>query len=80
MSMDYIRRAYSVAAKRGGRVRFANDGDTRDGVIVGARGAYLRVRFDGERKPRTLHPTWRVEYLKTPNVGIEPHLPAQEQR
>ena len=68
MSMDYIRRAYSVAAKRGGRVRFENDGDTRDGVIVGARGAYLRVRFDGERKPRTLHPTWRVEYLKTPNV------------
>lgn len=65
--MDYIRRAYEVPAKRGGRVRFL-DGKMREGCIVGSRGHYLRVRFDGERRPRSLHPTWRVEYLNTPPV------------
>jgi len=77
MSMDYIRRTYSVPATVGARVRFLggcpdpeSDAEvkTQEGAIVGARGQYLRVRFDGERRTRTLHPTWRVEYLKTPNV------------
>jgi hypothetical protein len=79
VSMDYIRRTYSVPASVGARVRFLggcpdpeDDAEvkTREGVIVGARGQYLRVRFDGEKHPRTLHPLWRVEYLKPPNASM----------
>ena len=76
MSMDYIRRTYDVPAKRGARLRFKDglNGD-RDGTVVGARGAYLRVRMDGETRIRTLHPTWRVEYLKRPNIGGNAQTP-----
>jgi len=70
VSLAYIRRTYGVPAKRYGRVRFL-DGKAREGTIVKARGHYLRVRFDGEYIPRTLHPTWRIEYLKTPNGVLE---------
>ena len=58
MSIGYIRQHYSVPAKVGGKVRFMG----KDGVIVGAWGAYLRVRLrDGIAN---LHPTWGVEYLQ----------------
>ena len=79
MSMGYIRLAYSVPAERGARVRFIGGNPdpesdsgvkTQDGTIVGTRGQYLRVRMDGEARIRTLHPTWRVEYLKTPNASL----------
>ena len=64
MSMAYIRRAYGVPAKRGGRVAFNPHGQVRSiGVIVGSRGARLRVRWDGDGTTHTLHPTWRIEYL-----------------
>ena len=36
----------------------------QDGVIIGSRGKYLRVRFEGETRIETLHPTWMVEYLE----------------
>lgn len=62
MSMDYIRRTYKVPAKRGARVR-VNWGHPAEGVITGAAGARLRIRLDGEKRSRTAHPTWCVEYL-----------------
>lgn len=63
MSMGYIRHAYGVPAKRGGRVTWwATMGKQLDGTIIGSRGHYLRIRFDGEDKARTLHPTWRIGY------------------
>ena len=77
--MDYIRRTYGVPARRGARLLFIGgnpdqEGDAKgrrqSGTIVGSRGQYLRVRMDGEARIRTLHPTWRVEYLKTPNVAL----------
>lgn len=59
--MAYIRDYYKVPAKRGARIRFR---DAYDGVIVGSRGQYLRVRFDWEPLTiQTLHPTWCVTYL-----------------
>lgn len=76
--MDYIRRTYGVPARRGLRFLFIGGNPdpesddkvkTRAGTIVGSRGQYLRVRMDGEAHIRTLHPTWRIEYLKTPNVN-----------
>lgn len=57
MSLDHIRHAYHVPAKRGQQVLI----DGHPGRIVGARGARLRVRFD-HGPLVTCHPTWRVEY------------------
>lgn len=66
MSMEYIRKHYGVPAKRGGRVRYTPDGNrylAHEGVIVGSRGAYLRVRMGAEKNAGTYHPTWDMEYL-----------------
>lgn len=65
MTMEYIRSHYSVPAKRGGRIKYTNGG-TFYGTITGARGAYLRVRWDmGSQNKVTLHPTWCVEYCSS---------------
>ena len=58
MSAAYVRRYYGVTFKRGDRVTV----DGRPGVIVSFPGAYLGVRFDGERFTSRAHPTWRVAY------------------
>lgn len=66
MSMQYIRDAYGVPAKRGGRVRYTPYGNrymAHEGVIVGSRGAHLRVRMGDEKKAGIYHPTWEMEYL-----------------
>lgn len=59
MSADYIRVAYDVPAKRGGRVI----ADGKPGTIVGFQGQYLRIRLDGEKAVQSWHPTWHMEYL-----------------
>lgn len=63
MSLKYIRAQYGVPAIRGARVRFIYE--NRVGTIVGSDNAHLRVRFDGDKKPSILHPTWELEYLST---------------
>lgn len=68
MSMAYIRKAYGVPAKRGGRIRFTDSyGTVWNGRITSAKGHYLRVLVDdrvpGYRGRKLLHPTWNVEYL-----------------
>ena len=78
MSMDYIRRTYNVPAKRGGRVIYTDaNGKAWPGVITAARSGRLLVRLD-DNLPRSrarakLHPTWQVEYMKTPNVELSGH-------
>ena len=67
MSLEYIRRAYGVPAKRGARVEYSGNaavGKLR-GTIVGADGQYIRVRFDGNpaRWTFSYHPTWEMKYL-----------------
>lgn len=63
--LQYIRKTYSVPAKRGSEVRFTPDSrDTpMQGRITGARNGLLRVRFAGHRRPWLCHPTWSMEYL-----------------
>lgn len=83
MSLDYIRRAYKVPAKRGGRVRI----DGHLGTIIGSSGPHLMVRFDeawikpavSARRVRVsaCHPTWMVEYLPGAKVQILP-MPSKE--
>ena len=69
VSMDYIRRNLRRTAaetRRPAAVHGWAQRRPRWGLSSGARGAYLRVRMDGETRIRTLHPTWRVKYLKRP--------------
>ena len=72
VSMDYIRRTYGVPAKRGARVLvdWYPPEPAREGTITGADGARLRIRLDGDERSRIAHPTWRVEYSKTPNAKL----------
>lgn len=58
-SFDYVRRYYGVPAGRG--VRVVVDG--KPGRITSGDGQYIRVLFDGEKRPSVCHPAWRVEYL-----------------
>jgi hypothetical protein len=62
--LNYIRETYGVPAYRGRRIRFTH-GEPREGVILSGSGPYIRVRFDGEKISKRLHPTWEVEYLPT---------------
>ena len=67
MSMDYIRRTYGVPARRGGRVQYTGAKKSVQGTIVSARGHYLRVRWDESGQVQSMHPTWMLVYLETPN-------------
>lgn len=65
MSLEYIRLSYGVPAKRGARVEFTGNLEKPHmrGTLVGARGQYVRVKMDGEKRFWTLHPTWELRYL-----------------
>lgn len=71
MSMQYIRKTYSVPAKRGGRIEFTReDGAVFSGRICGTKGAYLNVRFDCFNKTNSaavLHPTYNIRYFEKLN-------------
>ena len=68
MSMAYIRGAYAVPAKRGGRVEYTHPQPSRMGTITGSRGARIRIRLDGDNYSGNYHPTWMLVYLKPANV------------
>jgi len=59
MSMSYIRRTYGVPCKRGARVQCIRKWGHPTGVVVSAKGAYIRIRFDGDRA------TFRVKFHPT---------------
>lgn len=59
LDLEYIRTTYDVPAKLGGRIEYKS----RPGVIVGAKGQYLRILLDGESEIKLYHPTWELEYL-----------------
>jgi hypothetical protein len=61
VSLKYVRATYGVPAARGMRVTV----DGKPGTITGADHG-LRVRFDGERRSKNCHPTWRVDYGVAP--------------
>ncbi len=62
---DYIQSYYRVPAKKGARIEYTDRGVTKPGKIVGARGQYIRIHFDGEAKPvnGVFHPTDGIKYL-----------------
>jgi hypothetical protein len=63
--MEYIRRTYGVPAKRGMRVEYMSgrDYELMQGVIVGSKGARLRIRLDGDRCSGIYHPTYNLVYF-----------------
>lgn len=65
--LEYIARYYGVPAQRGQRVRYTGDkgpkAKAREGTIVRAEGAHLRIRMDGDSFTNLYHPTWELEYL-----------------
>lgn len=63
MSMADIRKQRGVPAKRGMRVRYTGGKVPHLGTIRSARGGYLMIQLDGEKWPRTFHPTWELEYI-----------------
>lgn len=64
MSMKYIRSAYNVPAKRGGRVEYTDsNGQKFRGTIVSAKEGHLCIKLDGLRHTQRYHPTWNLVYL-----------------
>ena len=74
MSMEYIRSTYGVPAKRGAVITYTGNTTPQTARIVGSTHGLLRVRFDGSRAIVSLHPTWMVEYIKTPNAEVSRRL------
>ena len=71
MTMEYIRKTYSVPARRGGRIEYTGGRTPLYGTIKSARGARLSVLLDGSKHPLLYHPTWQVRYL-TPTEQEKP--------
>lgn len=63
MSAKYVRDYYGVDYKRGDRLvlREPAPATARHGVLVSFPGQYLGVRFDGQKRTSTCHPTWCIE-------------------
>lgn len=77
MSMQTLRNLYGPQIKRGARIRYTGEfGQAHEGVIVGTRGAYIRVRIETLHRGGiyTLHPTWQIEYLEDDD-GNQGQLP-----
>lgn len=64
MSMESVRKRYSVPAKRGGRVEYTGDAKPRQGTITSATNGRLNVKLDGEKRAYPFHPTWELRYLE----------------
>ena len=63
MSMPWIRKSYSVPAKRGGRVIYRGGERPEHGTICGASDGYLKIRLDGATRSGRFHPEWMLEYV-----------------
>jgi hypothetical protein len=81
MSMAWVRKYYSVPAKRGGRVEYTakwNDQTrSRFGTIRSASNGRLNIQLDGEKHASQFHPTWELRYL-TPSTGAQDSAPQAE--
>lgn len=64
MSLKSIRNAYGVQAKRGARISFDHgNGVISYGKIKSSVNNRIRVKFEGEKNTRILHPVWNVKYI-----------------
>ena len=59
MSLKYIRKSYNVPAFRGQKITYTPlVGKQKSGHITSSKGAYLKIKFDGDNKthPGVFHP------------------------
>lgn len=78
MTLDYIRNAYGVPAKLGGRVCYTGDrGREQFGTIKGARSGHINIRLDGSKFAQPFHPTWMLEYLADAPLEASPRQVVQ---
>jgi hypothetical protein len=69
---EYIRNYYGVPAKKGQRVETEHNGKLKRGTISGAHGQYIKITFDGEKKPAgVFHPTDGIRYLTAADAQRE---------
>ena len=61
--MQYIRDAYDVPAKRGGRIVYMGGVSAMSGTITGSLGHYLRIKLDEHKRSDLYHPTWKIQYM-----------------
>jgi hypothetical protein len=61
MSLKYVNRTYGTSYEKGMRVV----ADGRPGIIVGTRGAALKIHIDTEKKPGIYHPVWNIEIVES---------------
>lgn len=73
VGLPYIRVRFKVPARRGGRVELHG----RFGVITGASGEYLLVKFDGERAAVIVHPV-EPNYVETGEATEPPPLAPED--
>jgi hypothetical protein len=66
MGLADLRKRRGVPAKRGMRVTV----NGAAGRITSAYGDNIRVRFDGMKRARNCHPTWRVIYFGDDGVTL----------
>jgi hypothetical protein len=71
VGLPYIRVRFKVPARRGGRVELQG----KFGVITGASGEYLLVKFDGEFAAVIIHPV-ELNYVEA-GEAVEPVPPVQ---
>lgn len=76
MSLDYINKSYKLNLREGTRALYSGEGRAgrgpRFGTVIGANGARVLIRLDGDEGSFPYHPTWRLEY--------DPQEPAPEAR
>lgn len=70
MSMQYVRKAYGVPAKRGGRVIYTGCGQKEYGTIRSASNGRLNIQLDGIKHTMPFHPTWKLHYIKREFVAV----------
>lgn len=64
--MEWVRKNYGVPAKRGGRVEYTGNGNSRPelGTIVSATtSGHLMIELDSQSRAMKFHPTWKLRYL-----------------
>ena len=64
MTMEYVRKAYGVPARRGGRVVVSWRGQKRNATIKSEKNGRLVIKIDGEKAKAIFHPTWGIEYVE----------------
>lgn len=69
MSVEYIRKAYGVPARRGGRVEYTGGGNLEMGTIRSASGGNLNIKLAGMKHAMPFRPTWKLRYLDASAAG-----------